>query len=134
MNENAQETGKHKFHWFNVWMDVLILFCIVLLISSLYPKPPNPYLQDSLFLQILYNPIFTSANIIVIIVCCIFIQLWRKWAVYVFFVLIIIDVILGAWMFLTSPDAPFKDISFAAMIVVLLNTWLLIQPFWKQFR
>jgi hypothetical protein len=140
VNENAQETGKHKFHWLNVWLDLVILYCLFGLFSALYPKPPNHFIPDSQIFRIMFSPIYKSANIIVLIACCVFIQLWRKWAVYAFFALIVIDVLLGAFMFLTWPDPPWKDtpwmpvISMVFTCIWLFITWLLILPFWKQFK
>ena len=140
MNGKAPEADKHKFHWLNVWLDLQILVLLVCLFSALYPKPPTPYLPGTLLVRIYFDPILASAIDIVLIVCCVLIQLWRKWAVYGLFVLVIVGTLLKAWMLLTWPDAPLKDMiwmsakSTVFTFVLLLVTWLLIRPFWKQFR
>ena len=139
MNEKARETGKRKFHWLNVWLDFQILFCLVKLFYAFYPKPPDAVLPGTL-LPILSDPINASAYPIALIVCCVFIQLWRKWAVYGYAIIQVVDTLLWVWMLLTWPDAPLKDMiwmsakTIAFTFVVLLVTWLLIRPLWKQFR
>jgi hypothetical protein len=140
MNGKAPEEGKHKFHWLNVWLDLQILYLLVGLFSSLYSRPPNSYLPDTLLIQIMFDPVLTSAIGTVLIVCCVVIQLWRKWAVYVYFALSVAHTLPWAWMFLTWPDAPLKDMiwisaeNIAFTFVLLFVTWLLVRPFWKQFR
>jgi uncharacterized membrane protein YphA (DoxX/SURF4 family) len=139
MNGKAPETGKHKFHWLNAWLDLQILVFLVHLLFVLYPLPLHPDLPGFPI-----RTLIVSAYLIALVGCCVFIQLWRKWAAYGYFILNVVGTLSSAvkplWMFLTWPDAPLKDMiwmsakSIAFTFVLLLVTWLLVRPFWKQFR
>jgi len=129
MNGKAPETDKHKFHWLNVWLDLQIVVFFYYLFLDLHPLPLHPDLPGFPIPALSYT-IFSSAYDIALIVCCVFIQLWRKWAVYGYFVLNVAYTLSWAWMLRTWPGAP----AFVFLFVLLLVTWLLIRPFWEQFK
>jgi hypothetical protein len=139
MNGKALEAGKHKFHWLNVWLDLQIVVLLAYLLSFFYSWLARTDLFGTLP-QILSSFIILAGVPATLIVFCVFIQLWRKWAVYGYFALNIFDLGSKVMMFLTSPDAPLKDMiwmsakSIAFTFVLLLVTWLLIRPFWEQFK
>lgn len=126
---------KQPEFWLRVWLDFMILLAFIgaieyMLWNDEFPGIGNAYLAHG---------IFTFFLNITVIVCCIGIRYWKKWAVYGFFVIHFADAIESPFFFLSFKTAPIRDMlmmsgrSIGVIFATLLITWLLLRPVWGRF-